>query len=219
MSRKERAQLRQQRANVKQKQRLFTTLGIALFLLFLGYVTWQQTSGGDALAPETVPDPAIGPADAVVEVVEYADFGCPACRAWHNSSIREQMFATFGDQVRFVWKDFPIITALSPKAAEAGHCAAAQGKFWEYHDYLYEQATGLEVDQLKQYGDAVGLDAAQFAQCLDSGMMVRKVRAGEQEARRLGLRATPGFAINGRPLNGAPTFEILASVIQQALGN
>ena len=219
MNPKKRTQKREPQNRAKQKQRLFTMLGIGLFLLFLGYVTWQQTSSGEALAPDVVPDPFIGPADAAVEVVEYADFGCPACRAWHNSSVREQMFTTFGDQVRFVWKDFPVITALSPKAAEAGHCAAAQGKFWEYHDYLYEQASGLEIDQLKQYADAVGLDAPLFGQCLDSGMMVRKVRAGEQEARRLGLRATPGFAINGRPLNGAPTFEILAAEIEQALGN
>lgn len=203
----------------KAKRLWVTIVGIAIFLLFLGYSTWQQSFNSEAVSPDTVPDPTIGPATAVVEVVEYADFGCPACRAWHNSSIREQMFERFGEQVRFVWKDFPVITAQSPKAAEAGHCASAQGKFWEYHDYLYEQATGLDVEKLKQYAEEVDLDVEQFAQCLDSGMMVRKVRAGEQEARRLGLRATPGFAVNGRPLNGAPTFDILATVIQQELGN
>ena len=219
MNRQDRAERRQKRQSAKQRNQLMTGLTVVLFLLFLGYVTWQQTSSGEALSPESVPDPAIGSADAAVEVVEYADFGCPACRAWHNSSIRQQIFDTFGDQVRFIYKDFPVITALSPKAAEAGHCASAQGKFWEYHDYMYEQAAGLETDKLKQYADAVGLDATQFAHCLDQGAMVRKVRASEQEARRLGLRATPGFAVNGRPLNGAPTFEILAAVIQQELGN
>ena len=88
MNPKKQTQKREPQKRAKQKQRLFTMLGIGLFLLFLGYVTWQQTSSGEALAPDVVPDPFIGPADAAVEVVEYADFGCPACRASPSRRIK-----------------------------------------------------------------------------------------------------------------------------------
>ena len=77
------------------------------------------------------------------------------------------MLAEYGDQVQFVWRDFPIITAQSPKAAEAGQCAFDQGKFWEYHDYLFERANSLSVSDLKAYAREVGLDGEQFDQCLD----------------------------------------------------
>ena len=78
--------------------------------------------------------PALGPATAPVTIVEYADFGCPACWEWYKLGILNQLRAKYGDQIRFVWRDFPVITLLSPKAAEAGQCAHEQGKFWEFHD-------------------------------------------------------------------------------------
>ena len=151
-----------------------------------------------------------------MEIVEYADFGCPACRAWHNSGIREQVLATYGDQVRFVWRDFPVITPQSPKAAEAGHCAGRQDKFWEYHDLVYESGAGLSVSLLKQYADQLELDRTAFDQCLDQGLMARKVQANDQQARALGLRGTPGFTLNGRPLPAPPSYDQLAGLIAEA---
>lgn len=212
-----RQQRREQQQKTKLQQRIIVGATGLLILAAVIFVTWQQTGGSAALPAEAVADPALGPETATVEIVEYADFGCPACRSWHNAGILEQVRAAYGDKVRFVWKDFPVITPQSPKAAEAGQCAAAQGKFWEFHDYVYENFAGLEVSTLKQYASAVGLDQEAFNQCLDSGQMVRKVRANEQEARRLGLRGTPGFAINGKPLPAPPGFEQLASLIQQEL--
>ena len=70
---------------------------------------------------------------APVTIVEYADFGCPACWEWHKRVFLDQLRAKYGDQIRFVWRDFPVITLLSPKAAEAGQCAHEQNKFWEFH--------------------------------------------------------------------------------------
>lgn len=169
------------------------------------------------LVPLSIADPVLGPDTAPVEIVEYADFGCSACREWHNDGIREQILATFGDQVRFVWKDFPVVTAQSPRAAEAGHCAAAQGKFWEFHDLVYEEFDGLDLDALQSYASRTGLDMATFNQCLDQKQMSQKVQANEQEARRLGLRGTPGFAINDTPLPAPPTFDQLAALIQEDL--
>ena len=201
----------------KQQNRWLVGAGAALVLTMVIYFTWQETSLSNPPATISVADPAIGPESAPVEIVEYGDFGCPACRGWHNAGIRAQILATFGDQVRFVWKDFPVITPQSPHAAEAGQCAAAQGKFWEFHDLVYEQFAGLEPDALGGYAARVGLDLAAFAQCLEQSVMRAKVQANEQEARRLGLLGTPGFAINGRPLPAPPSFEQLATLIQQEL--
>ena len=213
---------RQARRDQKQKQqqtrRLIGIVVGMLFVAFLGYFTWQQTTGGNALPAASVPDPMLGNPAATVEIVEYADFGCPACQSWHNSGVREQVLADFGDQVRFVWRDFPVITAQSPQAAEAGQCAGAQDAFWAYHDHIYENFAGLQRAQLIRYATDIGLDPVDFELCLDEGRMRAKVQANEQDARRLGLRGTPGFAVNGRVLPRPPDYPTLAVLIQTELG-
>jgi protein-disulfide isomerase len=203
----------------KQQQQIRWLIGAGMAVVFgmIFYFTWQETTLSSPSVAVAAADPTLGPESAPIEIVEYADFGCQACRAWHNAGIREQILATFGDQVRFVWKDFPVITSESPQAAEAGQCAAAQGKFWEFHDLVYEQFAGLGLDALRGYATSVALDMAAFDQCLDQRVMRPKVQTNDQEARRLGLRGTPGFAINGRPLPAPPSFDQLAALIQQEL--
>jgi len=165
-------------------------------------------------------DPTLGADTAKVVIVEYGDFGCPSCRAWHNAGIMDQVRATYGDQVQFVWKDFPVITAQSPKAAEAGQCAFDQGKFWEYHDLLYEQAYSLSVTDLKTYAAQIGLDTEKFAQCLDSGQNRAKVEQSLNEAlRQYAFPGTPSFLVNGKKLIGPPTFEVLKSTIDAILAS
>lgn len=164
------------------------------------------------------PIPLGGNAQAQIEIVEYGDFGCPACRGWHGLRIVAQLEEVYGDRVRYVWKDFPVVTPFSPKAAEAGHCASVQGKFWEYHDYLYESTTNLRVEGLKAAAGALGLNLSEFDDCLDSGRMAGKVQANGNEARRLGIRGTPGFTFNGQVLPGPPIFAQLAQMIERQLG-
>lgn len=108
----------------------------------------------------------------------------------------------YGDQVQFVWKDFPVITAQSPQAAEAGQCAFDQGKFWEYHDFLYEEAYSLNDDALEAYAAQIGLDAATFNQCLDSGQNRAKVEQSLNEVlREYAFPGTPSFLVNGKKLS------------------
>lgn len=191
-------------------------IGLAVAVLFV-FLLWQQTAPPPATPAGDVPDPALGKVTAPIEIVNYGDFACPACRGWHSAGVVEQLTETYGEKVRFVWKDFPIITPYSPKAAEAGHCAASQGKFWEYHDYLYESTTNFRDDGLKAAAAALGLDQAAFDACLDSGEMAGKVRANESEARHLGFRGTPGFTLNGQPLPAPPSFDQLAQLIERQL--
>ncbi|MEM7536729.1 MAG: thioredoxin domain-containing protein [Chloroflexota bacterium] len=234
-----REERRRQRQAQKRQRTLITIGAIILFVGFLSYMTFQQSGSVDALPAASVPDPTLGVEETetgndtaasdtpdsntsgatnqpIVEIVEYGDFGCHACQLWHESGIRERILTDYGDQVRFVWRDFPVITANSPLAAEAGHCAGAQDKFWEYHDHVYENLAGLRKNQLVNYAKDIGLDEEQFQMCLDQGLMKAKVQSNEQQARAIGLRGTPGFTVNGRPLSGPPSYDTLASLIQSA---
>lgn len=192
----------------------------ALALLIFAAVAWNFSRPQAKPLDETrlASNPTIGSASAKVIITEYGDFGCTSCRAWHNAGIMEKVIAAYGADVQFVWKDFPVITAQSPKAAEAGQCALDQGKFWEYHDYLYEQARSLSVSDLKSYAAQLGLDIAQFNACLDSGQNQAKVNQSLNEAQRqYAFPGTPSFLVNGKKLVGPPSFETLKSTIDSIL--
>ncbi len=163
-------------------------------------------------------NPTLGPASAKVTIVEYGDFGCPTCRGWERAGVLKQLTATYGDRIHFVWKDFPIITAESPKAAEAGQCAFDQGKFWPYHDLLYEKAPALSIADLKNYAAQLGLDTQKFNQCLDSGQDQAKVQQSLQEAeQQYAFPGTPSFLVNGTKVIGPQSFQTFRSMIDPLL--
>jgi len=162
-------------------------------------------------------DPSAGPASAPVTIVEFSDFQCPFCRQVVPTlkRIRE----TYGDKVRLVWKDFPL-TQIHPqafKAGEAGHCAAEQGKFWEYHDRLFANQQAMQITDLKKYAADLGLDAATFNECLDSSKHGDRVREGVAQGSRLGVNSTPTMYINGRLVSGAQPYDVIAAVVDEEL--
>lgn len=112
-----------------------------------------------------------------------------------------------------------MITAQSPRAAQAGQCAFDQGKFWEYHHYLYDQARAIDTSGLKAAAAELGLDTQSFNQCLDSGQNQAKVDRSLQEAERQGFQGAPTFVINGQALIGPPTFEKLQQIIDPILAS
>lgn len=213
---KNKKQIRRQERRQPQK---YLRIGAAVIglALILGYFLWPRPQAQAVSADRLNDDPFIGAADAPVTIVEYGDFGCPSCRAWHNAGIFEQVRAVYGDQVRFMWRDFPVITARSPKAAEAAQCAYDQGLFWEYHDLLFEQASSLSISDLKDNAAVLGLDTALFDQCLDSGQHQATVERDLQDAYRRRFRGTPSFLVNDQPLAGPPNFQYLQSLIEPIL--
>ena len=219
-NRKSQKQLRQEKIRIQKARQRWIGIG-ALVLMLLAAVFFTSTRRKAQPLDEArlISNPMLGSDTAKVAIVEYADFGCPSCQAWHRAGILQQVLAAYGDKVRFVWKDFPVITAQSPKAAEAGQCAFDQGKFWEYHDLLYEKAPALSINQLKEYAAQVGLDTAKFNQCLDSGQNQTKVAQSLNEARTLGFPGTPSFLVNGKKLIGPPSYGVLKSTIDEILTN
>ncbi len=195
----------------------FAVIGLLLFTII---VAWRNVD--NVAEPEFVaqlPSNISGVTNAPVQIVEYADFGCPACRGWHNAGIMQAIQDKYGEQVSFEFRHFPIVTRQSPKAAEAAQCAAEQDKFWEYHDYLFEETPqgALSDSNLKDYASAIGLNRSQFADCFDSGKYASLVQANLQEARRAGAVGPPTFFVNG--IQTPSMLETLSAQIDALLAN
>ena len=161
-------------------------------------------------------DPVRGVASAPITIVEFSDYQCPFC-ARVNPTL-EQVRKTYGDKVKIIFKDFPLPNhPQAPKAAEAAHCAGEQGKYWEMHDHMFANQRALNVPELKQYASALGLDAAKFGQCLDSGKHAGLVALGTAQGEKMGVNSTPTLYINGRALIGAQPFEAFKQIIDEEL--
>ncbi len=161
--------------------------------------------------------PSRGPENAPVTIVEFSDFECPFC-ARANGTLA-QVEQAYAGKVRVVFRDFPLsFHRNAQKAAEAGHCADDQGKFWEMHDKMFANQKALDVDSLKTYAKELGLDMQAFETCLDSGAKAGVVQANLADGRALGVNGTPAFFINGRMISGALPFEEFKKVIDKELG-
>ncbi|MEM7113710.1 MAG: thioredoxin domain-containing protein [Chloroflexota bacterium] len=218
-SRKQQAAERRQK-ETRMRQIRYGGLALLLVLGLAGLFFWRSANAVPVEELIAAVGPNIdGSPDAPIQVVEYGDFGCHACRQWHNSGAKEQLKAEFGDQVAFEFRHFPVITRQSPKAAEAGQCAAEQGAFWEYHDYVYEETRegDLGTSSLKQFAAAINLDQAAFDSCLDSDKYREVVLEQWRDAQEAGARGTPTFLINGRQVSAQP--QVMASAISQLLDN
>jgi protein-disulfide isomerase len=125
----------------------------------------------------------------------------------------------YGDKLKWVWKDFPL-TSIHPqayKAGEAAHCAADQGKYWEYHDKLFSNQRALQVESLKKHAAEIGLQSAAFDGCLDSGKYTERVRQGMEQGSQLGVESTPTVFINGRVIMGSQPIENFKAIIDDEL--
>ena len=165
-------------------------------------------------------DPSLGNPEASVVLVEFGDFQCPFCSRLFQETlpqIKEQYVKT--GKVRFIYRDFPLssIHAVAQKAAEASECADEQGKFWQYHDMLYERQQSLSAANLKVWASELGLDSALFNTCLDSGKYADEVQKDLSDGQAAGVTGTPATFVNGRLVPGAVPFETFRAVIEEEL--
>lgn len=161
-------------------------------------------------------DPVKGVAGAPIQIVEYSDFQCPYCS--RVNPTLEQVKEKYGDKVAFVFRNFPLpMHKEAPRAGEASYCAQDQGKFWEYHDVLFENQRAQKDEDLKKYAATVGLDAAKFDECLSTNKYADRIAADKKSGEASGVSGTPAFFINGVFLNGARPFESFAEVIDDEL--
>lgn len=126
-------------------------------------------------------------------------------------------------KVNLVYKHSAFLGQESVWAAQAAECAADQGKFWEYHDLLFDKQNGENVgtftkENLIAYAKELGLDSAKFEPCLQSDATLQRVTTDTNEGRQVGVSGTPTFFINGKPLVGAQPAEVFKSQLDAALG-
>lgn len=176
----------------------------------------QQPSRIDASADN---DPVKGSKDAKVTIIEFSDFQCPFCGKFFAQTLPliEKNYIETG-KVKMVYRDFPLdFHQYSQKAAEAAECANEQGKFWEYHNKIFENQDALDSGSLKKYARDLSLDTAKFNDCLDSGKMASEVQKDFDDGTKYGVSGTPTFFINGIKLVGAQPYNAFEKIIEQEL--
>jgi protein-disulfide isomerase len=160
-----------------------------------------------------------GPTEAPATLVEYGDFQCPYCGKAYP--IVKDVQARMGDRLRFVFRNFPITTShqYAEQAAEAAEAAAAQGKFWEMHDVLFENQARLADADLRRYADRVGLDVERFDADMARHAYAERVREDFMGGVRSGVNGTPTFYVNGARHDDAYDVATLVRALERAPGS
>jgi len=145
--------------------------------------------------------PIIGEPNAPITILEWGDYQCTFCYKFHQNTldIIKENFIESG-KVNLVFKDFPLNGPDSLLAAEAAYCAEDQGKYWEYHDELYENWGGEKTgwitrDSLDRFANSVNLDLIKFNECLNNHKYQDRVKTLHEFGKELGIDATPSFLI------------------------
>ena len=157
-----------------------------------------------------------GPADAAVTLVEYGDYECPYCGAAYP--IVKEVQAQLGERLRFVFRNFPIVTSHphAEQAAEAAEAAGAQGEFWQMHDVLYERQSRLGDPDLRSYAEELGLDVRRFDAELAGHVHAPRVREDFMSGVRSGVNGTPTFYIDGVRHDDSYDVDTLLAALERA---
>jgi Na+/H+ antiporter NhaA len=191
----------------------------AVAALLIGWLVFRVT--GAPRLPEVL-DPPVdperdhirGPVEAPLTLLEFADFECPFCG--QATGVVEELRKRFGDELRYVFRHLPLsdVHEHADLAAEASEAAAAQGRFWEYHDRLFHHQDELEFEDLLGYAGELDLDVERFARELELGIHAGRVLEDVVSAEASGARATPTFFVSGRRHVGPHDAATLAAALE-----
>ena len=157
-----------------------------------------------------------GPSTAKVTIVEFSDFQCPFCG--RVNPTLEQLLRDYPNDVRILFRHNPLpFHEHAALAAEASVAAEMQGKFWEMHDQLFADQKDLERPALELHAVQLGLDLTAFRAALDTHAGKARVDDDMSLARRLGVRGTPSFFIDGRPVQGAQPMAVFKQIIDDEI--
>ncbi|QDK38112.1 DsbA family protein [Bdellovibrio sp. NC01] len=159
-----------------------------------------------------------GNKNAAITLVEYGDYQCPFCGAAYP--MIKTLQNHFGDKLRFVFRNFPLVHShrYAVTAALAAEAAGLQGKFWEMHDMLYENQSALEPEDLIAYANALKLDVRKFQRDISNEGLLAHVKEDYQSGEKSGVDGTPAFYINGVKYTGPYKFSELKRYIEGVLG-
>ncbi len=161
--------------------------------------------------------PSEGPENAPITLVEFSDFHCPFCK--RVTPAVEQLMKAYPGKIRRVWRHYPLpMHAGSSHTHEASECAHEQGKFWEYHDKLFEtQGSARDDASLVSLAQQIGIDTKKFQECLSGGKYKDLIQKEVAKGNQYGVRGTPNFFINGQVLPGAVPYESFDSLVKSEL--
>ncbi len=157
----------------------------------------KRPSSDEPQQPVSIDDDYIkGRTGAKLTLIEFSDFQCPFCARFYRETLPliDRDYIQTG-KIRMVYRDFPLdsIHKDAQKSAEAAQCAGEHGKYWEMHDKLFDNQTALSVDQIKKYGEDLGLPVDKFNDCLDSGKYTEEVQKDLLDGQAAGVQGTPTF--------------------------
>lgn len=220
------AEMRQSTAQQRRMQRVGMWVVVAAVLVgtVVGLSKLVSTSVGPSgqvpLTDEiTAEDWVKGNPNATLTVVEYSDFQCPACNSYHP--LLKRLVDELGSDMRFVYRHFPLesIHKNAKRAAQAAEAAGKQGKFWEYHDLLFQNQSkwaneGNPEASFRAYARQLGLNEEQFATDYASDEVAARVRRDQQSGTRASVNSTPSIFINGEPINPPGSYDALKSLVE-----
>jgi protein-disulfide isomerase len=158
-----------------------------------------------------------GDKSAPITFIEFSDYQCPFCA--RSQDVVKQVVEKYGDKLYRVFMDFPLtsIHPLAMPAAAASRCAGEQGKYWEYHDVLFQRQAQLSEENFRKWAEELGVDGAKFDACMKEDKHRKDIQRGMEVAQQAGVTGTPAFFLNGIMISGAQPFEQFESIIQSEL--
>lgn len=162
-------------------------------------------------------DPYIGPEDAPVVIVEFSAYACPFC-ARHFEQTFIPLLDNYGEYIRYVYRDYPIINPnISFPAALASQCAHEQGEFWDYHELLFANQSQLGDAYFREAAIQVALDLDEFEACLEEERYLDEVNNDYIDGTLLNLSGTPAFYVNGQFVSGAQPYDVFERLVLREL--
>ena len=188
----------------------------------------MNMSGQNAPINLTSGSPVLGSTSAPITIVEFGDYQCEACYHWYHNT-RADIIDNYIEtgKVNLVFMDLPFLGRDSITAAQATYCADDQGKYWEYHETLYNFQEAIDngwasKDRLVSFAFNLDMNMDEFNDCMDSSKYAKRVKANYDESQRFGAEATPTFLIispdgNMKKITSAQPYSVFSQVIEPML--
>ena len=157
----------------------------------------------------------IGSSNPKITIVEFGDFACLMCKN-SFSKIRE-LGIKYKDDVKIVFRDFPVISENSMNLAISARCAGEQGFFWVMHDKLFINQGKSSTIEIKEMAEQIGLDIDRFNNCFDSKKYISAINKDLETAKELNIKGTPTWFINGNKVSGDIPYNIFLNIIEELL--
>lgn len=220
----------EQRKKLFQKILLWCGATIAVILCFWAIINFtgsSQTTPQQIYKtppPITEQDASIGPNNAKVTLIEYADFQCPACYAYHP--LVKKLLEDFKGKMRFVYRYFPLINTHQHAliSAKAAYAAGLQNKFWEMHDMLFEHQNDWAFNNKAQnifvdYAAKIGLDVMKYKSDFANTGYEKIIMDQENKGVEVGVNSTPTFFVNGKHVDNPPGYDAFKKIILNELAS